>query len=81
MTKQPKLTKQLRLYKNGNLIADTGEKPLELQPQADLTRIAEHGFLRLSQGMETGEYILQIIIRDTLANQTTSQWIDFEVVK
>lgn len=80
-TKQPKLTKQLRLYKNGNLLADTGEKPMELQPQADPTRIADHGFLRLGQALEAGEYILQMIVRDALGNQTTSQWIDFEVVQ
>lgn len=80
-TGQPKLVKQVRLYKNGKIVADTAEKPLEIEPQADAARIADHGFLRLGQEMETGEYILQIIIRDTLANQTTSQWIDFEVIK
>lgn len=80
-TKQPKLSKQVRLYKNGALMGDTGEKPLEIQPQADMTRIADYSFLRLSQTMEPGEYILQLIIRDTLANKTTSQWIDFEVIK
>jgi VWFA-related protein len=80
-TKQPKLSKQVRLYKNGKLVGDTGEKPLEIQPQPDPTRIADHGFLRLNQTMEAGEYILQVIIRDTLANKTTSQWIDFEVIQ
>jgi VWFA-related protein len=80
-TKQPKLVKQVRLYKNGKLVGDTGEKPLEIQPQTDMTRIADYSFLRLAQTMETGEYILQVIIRDTLANKTTSQWMDFEVTK
>lgn len=80
-TKQPKLIKQVRLYKDGKLLADTGEKPLELQPQADASRISDYAFLRLNQNMEAGEYILQIIIRDATANKTASQWIDFEVIK
>jgi VWFA-related protein len=80
-TKQPKLTKQVRLYKDGKLLVDTGEKPLEIQPQADASRISDYAFLRLNQDMETGEYILQVVIRDTAANKTASQWIDFEIVK
>lgn len=80
-TKQPKLTRQIRLYKDGKLLADETEKPIEVQSQSDISRIQDYGFLRLNEKAEKGEYILQIIIRDKLANRTTSQWIDFEVVK
>ncbi len=80
-TKQAKLTKQIRLYKDGKLLADGEETPIEIEPQNDMSRIQNYGFLRLDEKAETGEYILQVIIRDKLANKTVSQWIDFEVVK
>ncbi len=81
VTNQAKLTRQIRLYKDGKLLADGAEKPVEIQPQSDISRIQDYGFLLLNEKAETGEYILQIIIRDKLASKTTSQWIDFEVVK
>lgn len=80
-TKQPKLTKQIILYKDGKLLVEAAEKILELQPQSDISHLQDYGFLRLNENMEKGEYILQVIIRDKSANKTTSQWIDFEIVK
>jgi len=35
--------------------------------------------LRLNQNAQAGDYALQIIVKDLLANETTSQWVDFEV--
>lgn len=79
--KQPNLTKQIRLYKDGKLLADVPEKPLEIKPQNNMQYFQTYDFLRLNENAETGEYMLQVIIRDKLANKTESQWIDFEVVK
>ena len=78
---KPKLVTQTRLYKNGKLIAEGKETPADLEPQADYSNIRDYGYLRLNPQTEAGEYILQLIIKDTLADKTVSQWIDFEVVK
>jgi len=78
--KQPRITKQVRLYKNGKLLAEGKETPVKTETQNDLSRIQDDGNLRINPGTEAGEYILQIIIKDILANKTASQWIDFEVV-
>ena len=37
--------------------------------------------MRLNPNAEAGEYILQIVIKDTIANKIASQWIDFEVIQ
>jgi VWFA-related protein len=80
-TKQPKLTTQLRLYKNGKLLVEGKETPADLEAQPDMSRIQDYGLMRLNPKAEVGEYILQIIVKDTLADKTVSQWIDFEVVQ
>lgn len=80
-TNQPKLTVQANLYHDGKLVIEGQPQPAQLEAQKDLTRISDYGYLRLKPTMETGDYILQVIVRDTVTNQATSQWIDFEVVQ
>lgn len=81
VTKKPNLTTQLRLYRDGNLIVEGKEKLIAMTTQADLTRIYDTGSLGITPGVQAGEYILQIVITDKVANKTTSQWIDFEVLE
>lgn len=77
---QPKLTVQMNVYRDGNLISEGKPQAAELGMQTDLTRINNFGYLRLNAAVEKGDYALQIIVRDLLSNETTSQSIDFEVV-
>jgi len=78
---QPKLSVQMNLYHNGNLISEGKPQTTELEKQTDLTRINDYGFLRLNPKIEKGDYALQIIVKDLLTNETTSQWIDFAIVQ
>ncbi len=80
-TKQPKLTRQLRVFRNGNLIIEGRETPLEISAGSSASRVESYGFMKLNPDIEPGEYFLQIIVRDRVANKITSQWIDFEIVK
>lgn len=79
-TNQPKYTVQVNLYADGKLISEG--KPQAAQPEksTDATRINDSGYLRLNASVAKGDYALQIIVKDLLSNETTSQWIDFEVV-
>jgi hypothetical protein len=79
--KEPKLTVQTRLFRDGKLLVEGKETALKIESQTDMSRIENSGFIKLNPNIEAGEYFLQIIIRDTIANKTTSQWIDFEVVQ
>lgn len=78
---QPKLTVQVRLYREGQPISEGAAQPAQLEPQADMTRINDYGYLRLPPGALTGDYALQIVVKDLQSNKTTAQWIDFEVVR
>jgi hypothetical protein len=80
-TRQPKLTRQLRVFKNGKLLIEGKETPVEAAAQPEPSHIESYGFMKLNPDIEAGEYFLQIVVRDTIANKTTSQWIDFEIVQ
>jgi VWFA-related protein len=80
-TKLPNLTVQTKLYYDGKIISEGQPQPADIGKQTDLSRINDFGYLKLNAEIPTGDYILQIIIRDLTTNQITSQWIDFEVVE
>jgi VWFA-related protein len=84
-TGSPQLTAQTRIYRDGQLIFGGKERPVELQlPYSDLKRIGMLAQLRLGSLFTPGEYVLQVVVTDTLRNdkhRTATQWIDFEIVK
>jgi VWFA-related protein len=81
--KQPQLTTQTRLYRNGKIVF-TGNESHSVEPmESDATRYGAGGILRLGSMLIPGEYILQVTVTDGLAskkNARMSQWMDFEVV-
>lgn len=80
VTNQPKLSIQVNLYQNGKLISEGKPQSAELEKQSDLRRINHIGYMRLPPKVEKGDYTLQLIVKDLLTNEMTSQWIDFEIV-
>ncbi|MEP6923766.1 MAG: VWA domain-containing protein [Pyrinomonadaceae bacterium] len=82
-TNQPRLTTQFKIFREGKEIFAGAEKPLEIKDQTDLSRITTGGKIRVGGVLQPGEYVLQVVIRDTLAKvnrATATQWVDFEVV-
>ena len=58
--------------------------PLNLDHQEDLKRLTVTGGMRLGSDLTPGEYVLQVIATDPLADEKhriATQWIDFEIVK
>lgn len=80
-TQRPNLIVQVRLYREGQVVTEGAPQAMQLEPQADMGRISDYGYLRLRPESLAGDYALQIVIKDLKANETTSQWIDFEVVR
>lgn len=83
-SRQPHLTAQMRLYRDGKLIYAGNANPLDISTQTDLERISANARLQLGADLPPGEYIVQIIVQDLLAKEkqrTATQWIDFEVLK
>jgi len=81
VTRQPKLTVQVRIYRGGQVNTEGAPQAIQFEPQADMTRASDYGYVGLPAEALAGDYALQIIIKDLQSNKTTSHWIDFEIVK
>jgi VWFA-related protein len=82
-TGQPQLTSRVELYRDGKVVFAGKDTPYLAKGQPDLSRLVMEGGLQLA-GLPEGEYVLQLVVTDTLAKQkyrTTKAWVDFEIVK
>ncbi|MDT4953230.1 MAG: hypothetical protein QOJ02_1368 [Acidobacteriota bacterium] len=80
----PQVQTQMRLFRDGKEIFAGRVQPLPPGNQPDLKRLMAGGAVQLGTDMTPGEYILQIIVTDSLVKdkyRTATQWIDFEIVK
>ena len=83
-SKKPDLMVKIRVFRDGKLILDGKQAPVDFSGQTDLERIKSSGAINLLGGMQTGDYILQIIITDNLAKEkrkNSAQFVQFEVLE
>lgn len=83
-TGRTQLQTQLRLFRDGKLVFTGKLTPYDESGQFDQQRLSAGGRLFLASDLSPGEYILQLIVTDALADEkhrTATQWIDFEIVK
>lgn len=84
-SKKPQLQTQMRLFRDGKDVF-TGQ-PLTFNPgkQTDMKKLDAGGRLIVGTALTPGQYVLQVTVTDALAKNkrygTSSQWIDFEIVK
>ncbi len=79
---KPNLTSQLKVFRDGKPVLEGKDQPLDSLGQTDLQRIGFAGALSLGSEMTAGEYVLQIIISDSLAKEKrrlTTQFVQFEI--
>jgi len=83
-TNNPKLTTQVRLFRDGKPVFTGNENAFKVLAQADLKRLLAGGSIQLGTDLPLGEYVFQIIVNDAMADEkhrTVSQWMDFEIVR
>ena len=83
-TRTPRLQVQARLFRDGQPVFNGKVQPFALNNPPDLSRLAAGGSITLGADMPPGEYVIQVIVEDLLADEkhrTASQWIDFRVTK
>lgn len=82
--RKPNLTMKVRIFRDGKLMLDGKQVPVEFAGQTDLERVKFSGALNLTNGMQTGDYILQIIVTDNLAKEKrkiSTQFVQFEITE
>ena len=80
----PRLLMQVTLLCDGKPVYVGEAAPLSLKAQPEWKRINIAGSLKLTANAIPGEYIVHILLTDTLAkgkHRTATQWTDFEIVK
>jgi hypothetical protein len=83
-TNRSQLISQIRLFRDGQPVFTGKENSLNFSGAIDPKRLVTSGALQLGTDLVPGEYVLQIIIKDMLADEkhrTVTQWMDFEIVK
>jgi VWFA-related protein len=83
-TSRPQLITQVKLFRDGKEIFSGKELPFDSSGQTDLQRLPNGGAIQLSNSMEPGDYVLQVIVTDPLADKKhriATQWMDFQIVK
>src|SRR6266550_6808027 len=78
-----KLTMQFKVFHEGKELFASKEKDAKLVEGADPPRLLAEGMFTLGKAIQPGDYVLQVIVRDSLAkgtDQIATQWIDFEVI-
>jgi hypothetical protein len=81
-TKKPRVQAQLRLFRDGKQIYTGKVMPLETKDQPDMQHIVAGGRLQLGSKMESGDYVLQVVVTDNLAKdkgRVATSATDFEV--
>lgn len=80
-TPAPQIQVQTKLFRDGKPFLESESSSLSVNGQADLRQIQDSNTITLGNDLKTGSYVLQVVVRDTLANKAASQWIDFEIVE
>jgi VWFA-related protein len=81
---RPQLQTQIRLFNEGRPVFEGAAQNYDAGKQTDMARLQAGGRLQLGSSLQPGEYVLQVVVTDTLAKgkqRTATQWIDFEIVK
>jgi len=79
---QPNLMARVRIFRDGKLVLDGKQTPVDLKKQTDTAHIKAVGALSIGSQMLPGDYILQIIVTDPLAgrkNEIATQFVQFEI--
>jgi hypothetical protein len=83
-TNKPQLIAQALLFRDGKPVFTGKENPLNFSGVVDQKRLVTAGGIQLGTDLVPGEYVLQVIVKDLLADEkhrTVTQWMDFEIVK
>ncbi len=76
------LQTQMRLFRDGEQVYAGPVVTFDPGKQADLKNLHDGARVRLNAGLAPGNYVLQIIVTDALAQEkrrTATQWIDLEL--
>ena len=79
---RPDIEIETRIFRDGKEVYAGSPLALGKADFSDPVRVRAGGHMRLASQLAAGDYVLQVIVTDKLAdpkNRVATQWIDFEV--
>jgi VWFA-related protein len=83
-TGRPRLSTQVRIFREGRPVFTGPALPFDPGPQPDAARLRAGSRIQLGMSLTPGEYVIQLVVTDQQARgarATATQWLDFEIVK
>jgi hypothetical protein len=83
-TAHPQVTMQVKLFRDGAPVFTGQETHYNSSQQKDMQRLPAGGAIKLGADMIPGDYVIQIVVTDPLADQkhrVATQWMDFQITK
>jgi len=83
-TSHPQVMTQVKLFRDGAEVFAGKETQLNPGQQTDMQRLATAGAIKLGIDMTPGDYVIQMVVTDLLADQkhrVSTQWMDFQILK
>jgi len=83
-TSHPQLMTQVKLFRDGAEVFTGKESQFNPGQQTDMQRLAAVGAIKLGTDMTPGDYVIQVVVTDLLADKkhrVATQWMDFQVIK
>ena len=83
-TSHPQLMMQAKLFRDGAEVFTGKETQFNPGQQTDTQRLVATGAIKLGTDLIPGDYVIQIVVTDLLADQkhrVSTQWMDFQVLK
>jgi VWFA-related protein len=83
-TLHPQLKVQVKLFRDGAEVFTGKETQYSPGQQTDMQRLMAAGAIKLGNDMTPGDYVIQVVVTDLLADQkrrVSTQWMDFQVIK
>jgi VWFA-related protein len=83
-TTRPQLQIQVRVFRDSQPVFTSKQQLVDATSQTDVKRLVTGGALRLGTDLNPGEYVLQVVVTDELADEKhriAARSIDFEIIK
>jgi VWFA-related protein len=80
----PQLVMQVKLFRDGAQVFTGKETQFTSSQLTDMQRLPFGGAIKLGTDMPPGDYVVQIVVTDQLADQkhrVATQWMDFQITK
>jgi hypothetical protein len=75
---------QVKLFRDGAAVFTGKETQFNPGQQTDMQRLPTAGAIKLGIDLTPGDYVIQVVVTDLLADQkhrVSTQWMDFQILR